>query len=254
MSGYLDPPLRRRPPRRARAGARLRRALAAGADVAVIAEIKRARRPQGGDRPRRRRRGDRRAPTRRAAPRACRCSCAERDFGGQPVDLAAVPGPRTAVPALAKDFTVFPEQVARAAAGRRGRGPGHPGARHRRRGARGSCETAGLLGDGRAGRGAHRRRGRAGARRSRPRSWASTRATWIRSRSIATASWRCSRRCRRRPVRVAESGIAARADVEAARDAGADAVLVGTSLMRDPALLADLMGVPRLTRWSRSAA
>ena len=46
-------------------------------------------------------------------------------------------------------------------------------------------------------------------------------------------------------VRVAESGIAARADVEAARDAGADAVLVGTSLMRRPELLAELLGVRR---------
>ena len=46
-------------------------------------------------------------------------------------------------------------------------------------------------------------------------------------------------------VRVAESGIGARADVEAAREAGADAVLVGTALMRRPQLLAELAGVPR---------
>ena len=46
-------------------------------------------------------------------------------------------------------------------------------------------------------------------------------------------------------IRVAESGIAAREDVELARDAGADAVLVGTALMRDPLLLAELVGVPR---------
>ena len=38
-----------------------------------------------------------------------------------------------------------------------------------------------------------------------------------------------------------------------ARDAGADALLVGTALMRDPALLAELVGVPRADRWSRSA-
>ena len=36
-----------------------------------------------------------------------------------------------------------------------------------------------------------------------------------------------------------------RADVERARDAGADAVLVGTALMREPELLAELTGVPR---------
>jgi indole-3-glycerol phosphate synthase len=46
-------------------------------------------------------------------------------------------------------------------------------------------------------------------------------------------------------VRVAESGISSRADVEAARDAGADAVLVGTALMRAPGLLAELVGVAR---------
>ena len=46
-------------------------------------------------------------------------------------------------------------------------------------------------------------------------------------------------------TRVAESGIASRADVEAAHAAGADAVLVGTSLMRRPELLAELVGVPR---------
>jgi indole-3-glycerol phosphate synthase len=46
-------------------------------------------------------------------------------------------------------------------------------------------------------------------------------------------------------VRVAESGVAARTDVERARDAGADGVLVGTALMRRPALLHELVGVPR---------
>ena len=46
-------------------------------------------------------------------------------------------------------------------------------------------------------------------------------------------------------VRIAESGIGSRADVEAARDAGADAVLVGTALMREPGLLAELTGVAR---------
>src|SRR4051812_17702896 len=46
-------------------------------------------------------------------------------------------------------------------------------------------------------------------------------------------------------IRVAESGIADRGDVERARDAGADAVLVGTALMRDPLLLGELGGGPR---------
>jgi indole-3-glycerol phosphate synthase len=46
-------------------------------------------------------------------------------------------------------------------------------------------------------------------------------------------------------VRVAESGIGSRDAVVEARDAGADAVLVGTALMRDPALLGSLAAVER---------
>jgi indole-3-glycerol phosphate synthase len=46
------------------------------------------------------------------------------------------------------------------------------------------------------------------------------------------AAWRADR------VLVAESGIESRADVERARQAGADAVLVGESLMRNPAGIA----------------
>jgi indole-3-glycerol phosphate synthase len=41
------------------------------------------------------------------------------------------------------------------------------------------------------------------------------------------------------------SGGAARTADERARDAGADGVLVGTALMRRPALLHELVGVPR---------
>jgi len=50
---------------------------------------------------------------------------------------------------------------------------------------------------------------------------------------------------------IAASGIASRADVEAAADAGADAVLVGTSLMRAPdpeAAVRELTGVPKRPR------
>jgi indole-3-glycerol phosphate synthase len=43
-------------------------------------------------------------------------------------------------------------------------------------------------------------------------------------------------------VTVAESGIESPGDVRAAREAGARAVLVGTSIMRDPALLQELVG------------
>jgi indole-3-glycerol phosphate synthase len=41
---------------------------------------------------------------------------------------------------------------------------------------------------------------------------------------------------------IAESGIETAADARAAREAGARAVLVGTSVMRDPALVAELVG------------
>ena len=41
-------------------------------------------------------------------------------------------------------------------------------------------------------------------------------------------------------VAVAESGVASRADLDAAGAAGASAALVGTALMRDPALLEEL--------------
>src|SRR3954447_12327179 len=42
-------------------------------------------------------------------------------------------------------------------------------------------------------------------------------------------------------IRVAESGIASRGDALAAKAAGAEAVLVGTALMRDPALIQELV-------------
>jgi indole-3-glycerol phosphate synthase len=44
-------------------------------------------------------------------------------------------------------------------------------------------------------------------------------------------------------VRVAESGISSRGDALAAKAAGAEAVLVGTALMRDPALIQELVGL-----------
>ena len=56
----------------------------------------------------------------------------------------------------------------------------------------------------------------------------------------------CSRACPEGVLRVAESGIASRADVEAARDAGADAVLVGTVAdARARSCSRELVGVPR---------
>jgi indole-3-glycerol phosphate synthase len=49
------------------------------------------------------------------------------------------------------------------------------------------------------------------------------------------------RRLPRGLLRIAESGIETPDDARAARDAGADALLVGTALMRDPALLPALV-------------
>lgn len=65
------------------------------------------------------------------------------------------------------------------------------------------------------------------------------------------AAWALLRAVPADCVAIAESGMAARADVERAAGAGADAVLIGTALSRaaDPAaLLRELAGVPRRGR------
>ena len=64
-------------------------------------------------------------------------------------------------------------------------------------------------------------------------------------------AWEIIRSVPREVLAVAESGMASRADVEAAAAAGADAVLMGTALSaaRDPAaLLATITGVARHAR------
>jgi indole-3-glycerol phosphate synthase len=64
-------------------------------------------------------------------------------------------------------------------------------------------------------------------------------------------AWRLLSEVPRELLAVAESGIGGRADVLAAAEAGADAVLVGTALSAAPApeqLLRDLAGVPRRER------
>ena len=110
MSGYLTQlsgDIRRAAPEPARGFAE---ALTAGADIAVVAEIKRASPSQGSIAPAADVAGTARAYAAGGAT-AMSVLCAERDFGGSLGDLTAAR--RAAeLPALAKDFTVFTEQVA----------------------------------------------------------------------------------------------------------------------------------------------
>lgn len=241
MSGYLariGGDVRRDAPEPVRGFAE---ALAAGPSVAVVAEVKRSSPSQGAIAPE----ADIRATAVRYEAGGAACMsvlCAERDFGGS---LAHLREARAAVsiPAIAKDFTIFPEQVAA----------------QRLAGAdailvilamvsddeaRRLMETAALLGmdalvethsraeiDRALAIGAH--------------------VVGVNARDLETLEIDRDRQLEllsslpRDVIRVAESGIADRGDVERARDAGADAVLVGTALMRDPLLLAELVGAPR---------
>lgn len=241
MSGYL-----------ARIGGDVRRdapdptrgfadALRTGPGVAVIAEVKRSSPSQGeiardADIP-----GT--AVGYETGGAAClSVLCAERDFGGSLEHLTAA-REAVSIPAIAKDFTVFPEQVAR----------------QRLAGAdailvilamvtddeaRRLIQTASLLGmDALVETHDRQEVERALALEAR--------VVGVNARDLETLDIDRDRQLDLLAglpadvVRVAESGIGSRADVEAARDAGADAVLVGTALMREPGLLADLVGVPR---------
>ena len=241
MSGYLarlSGDIRRDAPEAARGFAD---ALAAGPDIAVIAEIKRASPSQGAIAPS----ADVAATARAyAAGGAAAMSvlCAERDFAGSLDDLTAAR--RAAeLPALAKDFTVFPEQVAA----------------QRLAGADAILVILAMLTDDEARRlmqaadllgmdalvEAHTAAEveRAGARD--PPGGGGN------ARDLDTLAIDRDRQLELvaalpgSVVRVAESGVSSRADVDAARAAGADAVLVGTALMRRPELLAELTGVAR---------
>ena len=132
MNGYLDTlsgDLRRDAPEPARG---FLDALSAGPHVTVIAEVKRASPSAGAIAP-----DADVATTARAyaegGAAAMSVLCAARDFGGSLADLNAARAV-SPLPALAKDFTVFPQHRCRPAVGRSGRHPGHPGPRHRRRG------------------------------------------------------------------------------------------------------------------------
>ena len=241
MSGYLtrlSGDVRRDAPEPARG---FGEALRAGATVAVIAEIKRSSPSEGGIAP-----AADVAETARSyaggGAAAMSVLVAERDFGGSLADLREA---RAAVglPALAKEFTVFPEQVAA----------------QRVAGADAILVLLALLTDDEA----TRLMQTAELLGMDALVEAHTAAEVDRALELDAAIVGVNARDLESlevdrdgqlellaalppsVVRVAESGIASRADVEAARDAGADAVLVGTSLMRRPSLLAELVGVAR---------
>ena len=168
--------------------------------------------------------------------------CAERDFGGSLDDLAAARAAAD-LPAIAKDFTVFPEQVAA----------------QRLAGADAVLVILAMVSDDEArrllqaaellGMDALVETHSAGEVE---RALALEAAViGVNARDLDTLAVDRDRQLELvaslpdSVVRVAESGISSRADVEAARDAGADAVLVGTALMRAPGLLAELVGVAR---------
>ncbi len=241
MSGYLERiagDLRRDAPEPTRGFAE---ALSAGGDVAVVAEIKRGSPSQGSI-----------APDANVAETAARYErggaaclsvlCAERDFGGSLLDLTEG-RLSVSIPAIAKDFTVFPEQVARQ------RLAGADAilvilAMVTDNEARRLIETAALLGmDALVETHDAREVERAIA--------LGARVVGVNARDLETLEIDRERQLEllrllpRDVISVAESGIGSRGDVEAARDAGAYAVLVGTALMRDPALLSALVGVAR---------
>jgi indole-3-glycerol phosphate synthase len=241
MSGYLTRlggDIRRDAPAPARGFAD---ALAAGPAVTVIAEIKRASPSQGAIAP-----GADVAETARAyaagGAAAISVLCAERDFGGSLDDLAAA---RRVVdlPAIAKDFTVFPEQVAA----------------QRLAGADAILVILAMVSDDEARRllqsaellGMDALVETHSAEEVERALTLEAAVVGVNARDLDTLAVHRERQLELvaslpdSVVRVAESGISSRADVEAARDAGADAVLVGTALMRAPGLLAELVGVAR---------
>jgi indole-3-glycerol phosphate synthase len=216
-------------------------ALRAGPDVAIIAEIKRSSPSAGGialdaDV------GATAALYAEGGAAAMSVLVAERDFGGSLGDLVDARA-AAGLPALAKEFTVFPEQVAA----------------QRVAGADAILVLLALVSDSEAARlmqtaallgmdalvEAHTAEEVERALRLEPA------IVGVNARDLESLQVDRDRQLGllatlpATVTRVAESGIGSRADVEAARAAGADAVLVGTSLMRRPELLAELVGVPR---------
>jgi indole-3-glycerol phosphate synthase len=241
MTGYLTRlggDIRRDAPEPARGFAD---ALAAGPAVTVIAEIKRASPSQGAIAP-----GADVGETARAyaagGAAAMSVLCAERDFGGSLADLTAARR-AAGLPAIAKDFTVFPEQVAA----------------QRLAGADAILVILAMVSDDEARRllQAAELLGMDALVETHSAAEIDRALTLgagvvgVNARDLDTLAVDRERQLELvaslpdAVVRVAESGISSRADVEAARDAGADAVLVGTALMKAPGLLAELVGVAR---------
>ena len=241
MTGYLDTlagDLRRDAPEPARGFAD---ALREGPHVAVIAELKRASPSAGSIAP-----DADVASTARAyaggGAAAMSVLCAQRDFGGSLADLRAARA-ASPLPALAKDFTVFPQTVAA----------------QRLAGADAVLVILALVTDDEAARlmqtadllgmdvlvEAH------DARELERAAGLEAQVVGVNARDLHTLEVNRERqlellgRVHPGAVRVAESGISSAADVAEARDAGADAVLVGTALMRSPELLGELAEVPR---------
>jgi indole-3-glycerol phosphate synthase len=241
MSGYLQRisgDVRRDAPEPTRGFAD---ALTAGPNVAVIAEVKRRSPSQGDIAPD----ADVIDVARRHQGGGAACLsvlCNERDFGGSLDDLRRARA-HVSIPAIAKDFTVFPEQVAA----------------QRLAGADAILVILAMLTDDEA------RRLMETAALLRMDALVETHdapevaralalkagVIGVNARDLGTLDIDRDRQLQLlaslppEVIRVAESGIGSRADVEAAADAGADAVLVGTSLMRDPLLLQTLVEVPR---------
>ena len=241
MSGYLSRlsgDVRRDAPEPARG---FGDALRAGSDIAVIAEIKRSSPSEGRIAPD----ADVSATARLYADggaAAMSVLVAERDFGGCLADLRQARAARR--PAGAGQGVHGLPRAGRGPADGRGRRHPRPPRARLRRGGGAAPPDGGAAGDGRAGRGAHGRGGRAGARaRRRHRRGERARPGVARGRSRPPA---------RAPRDAAAVGHARRrvghrdtGRRRGRREAGADAVLVGTSLMRRPELLAELTGVPR---------
>jgi indole-3-glycerol phosphate synthase len=241
VSGYLDRlggDIRRDAPEPTRGFAE---ALASGPHVAVIAEVKRSSPSQGAISPD----ADVVATAVGYEAQGAACVsvlCAQRDFGGSIEDLRSARR-AISIPALAKEFTVFPEQIAE----QRLAGAdailvilGLVSADEARR----LMQTAELMGMDTLVE-AHTAEQAARAVEI------GARLIGINARDLNTLEVDRGHQLEllatlpEGVIRVAESGIGSREDVEAAREAGADAVLVGTSLMRDPGLLASLVGVER---------
>jgi len=241
VSGYLQSlgaELRTAPPVPTRGFAA---ALRAGTRVAVIAEVKRASPSQGAIAPDASIAGTA-AEYARSGAAAMSVLCTARDFGGSLEHLTEARA-SSPLPALAKDFTLFPEQVAAQ------RLAGADAilvilAMVSDAEARRLIELAGLLGmdtvvEVHDAAECERAVGLDAA------------VIGVNARDLQTMEIDAARQQRliaslpASALRIAESGIDSRAGVEAARDAGADAVLVGTALMRNPALLPELAGVAR---------